>query len=138
MGHALIWLEGAAVLLLLMALVVAWAARRRRRWAQLGLTVLAAILLLLPGAVAAWAAGGLRFGRELGLPHNWFFYALSWLLAGLLGVVLVCRWGLAKSSHPANRFSARFRMASRFARVKVPSARYSSRFGMGPPVDQQP
>jgi hypothetical protein len=98
MGHTLIWLEGAATLLLLMALLVTWAARRRRRWSQVGLTVLAAILLLLPGVVATWAAAGLCFGRELGLPHNWFVYALSWLLAAGIGVVLVSRRGLRREA----------------------------------------
>jgi hypothetical protein len=94
MGYALIWLEGGSALLLLSALLVSWTARSRRRWLQLVLTVGGALLLLLPGVAATVGAHGLRCGHELGLPSDWFFYTLSWLLAGLLGVSLVCRRGL--------------------------------------------
>src|SRR5207245_938049 len=40
----------------------------------------------------------LRCGPEMGLPSDWFFYTLSWLLAGLLGVILVCRRGLQRQA----------------------------------------
>jgi hypothetical protein len=96
MGYALIWLEGASALLLLSALLVSWTARPRRRWLQLALTAGGALLLLLPGVAATVVTHELRCGREMGLPSDWFFYTLSWLLAGLLGVILVCRRGLQR------------------------------------------
>jgi hypothetical protein len=98
MGYALIWLEGASALLLLSALLVSWTARPRRRWLQLALTAGGALLLLLPSVAATVVTHELRCGGEMGLPSDWFFYTLSWLLAGLLGVILVCRRGLQRQA----------------------------------------
>jgi hypothetical protein len=96
MGHALIWLEGASALLFASALLVTWTVRPHSRWLQAGLTGTAALLLLLPPAAVTFVTLQFRVTREFGVPTDWFFYSLSFFLAGLLGVILVCRAGLRR------------------------------------------
>src|SRR5262249_25099486 len=100
MGYALIWLEGASALLLAGALLVTWTARPRWRWLQVALTFGAALLLLLPPAAVTLLTLGLPVSRDLGLPTDWFFYALSFLVVSLVGVLLVCRAGLSRRQDP--------------------------------------
>jgi hypothetical protein len=114
MGYALIWIEGLAAMLLLVALSAACSARWSRRWRQLALPLLTASAVLLLAAAFTYGAALLRFRFHGLVPHDWFFYTLSWTIGFLAGVGVIWTRGLRRSGEeriPPARFWPRGRLA---------------------------
>lgn len=87
MNYGLLWLDALVASLLWVALLTACIARLRQRWLRIVLWILAALVpcALLGGFVAGNAT--LKF--RLHIQINWFYYALSLLLAYLIGALII-------------------------------------------------
>lgn len=96
MGYALMWIEGLAAMLLLLALSVACSARRRRRFAQFALPLAVLFPILGLALLLTWEAGFLRFHFHGLVPHDWFFYTLSWTIVFTASAIRMLSRGLKR------------------------------------------
>ena len=113
MGYALMWIEGMAAMLLSVALTAACSARWSRRRRQLALPLATAFAILIVALLVTHAAGWGKFYFHL--PHNWFYYTLSWTVLFFVGSGIIVRRGLKrkdKEGTPPARFWPRVRLFS--------------------------
>lgn len=96
MGHALMWIEGLAAMLLLLALSIACSARRPRRFGQLVLPLAMLLPILGLALVLTFGAGILRFHFHGLVPHDWFFYTLSWTIVFAASAIRILSRGLKR------------------------------------------
>jgi hypothetical protein len=96
MGHALMWIEGLAAMLLLFTLSVAFSAHRPRRLGQLALPLATLLPILALALVLLYGAALLRFLFHGLVPHDWFFYTLSWTLVFVASAIGVLSRGLKR------------------------------------------
>ncbi|HTU21691.1 MAG TPA: hypothetical protein VMG10_26880 [Gemmataceae bacterium] len=122
MGHALIWIEGLAAMLFLIALAAACSSRWSRRFRQLAPPLLTALAVLLLAAPLTYGAALLKFRFHGLVPHDWFFYSLSWTIIFLVGVRMIFSRGLKRSGEeriPPARSWPRGRLALALAGAVV-------------------
>lgn len=96
MGYALMWIEGLAAMLLLLALSIACSARRPRRFGQLALPLAIGLPILGKALAFTWGAAILRFRFDGLVPHDWFFYTLSWTIVFTSSAIRLVTRGLKR------------------------------------------
>jgi hypothetical protein len=91
------WIEGLAAMLFLLAFSVACSARRSRRLGQLALPLATALLILGLASVLTYGAALLKFRFHGLIPHDWFFYSLSWTIVFAASTIRIFSRGLKRS-----------------------------------------
>jgi uncharacterized membrane protein SirB2 len=89
MNFALLWIDALVVALLWVAMLAAIVGRARRRWVRGLLLPVVAGVPLVPLGTFAFAAIIMKFQTKA--QPNWFVYAISLLLAYIVGATLILR-----------------------------------------------